>query len=108
MNTAVSFVLAAVLTCATEAPVVYLSLKKDRPKDLISNIILINLITNLSLNLLNFIIRSVIFVLAAELLIPIIEAFMYRYCYPKIPMAKLLIVTYIANAVSLGLGFLLL
>ena len=88
-------IIAATLTCLIESPIVYLYLHKQAKKDLILNIILINLITNLILNVTNMLISSVIFVLIAEAVIPVIEAYMYRYCYPSINIKKLLFICYL-------------
>ena len=104
----IALILAAVLTCVIELPIIYCSFKKEQCPKLVSNIILINLITNLTLNILNIFIGSISFVIGAELLIPAIEAVMYQYCYHNIKIGKLLIVCYIANAISFGLGLLIL
>ena len=50
---AIALILAAVLTCVIELPIIYFSFKKEQCPKLVSNIILINLITNLTLNILN-------------------------------------------------------
>lgn len=95
---------AAVLTCIIEAPIVYFYLPKQIRANLILNIVLINLITNLTLNTCSLIFYSWGFVIVAELIIPIIEAYMYRYCYPQINIKKLLFICYLANAASFGFG----
>ena len=107
MKTAILFLFAAILTCIAEAPIIYLALRKNKPKKLFLCIILINLTTNLSLNIANLFFQSFAFIILAELVIPIMEAYMYRLFYPKISAANLLSITYIANAFSLGIGFLI-
>ena len=100
--------IAATLTCIIELPIIYFCFRKERLSNLISNIVLINLITNLTLNVANILIQSNMFVYSAEIIIPAIEAAMYQYCYHKISITKWLIVCYMANAISFGLGLLIL
>ena len=101
----------AFLTCLLETPIVWGFLRKDKCKDLMLNCVLINLITNLTLNSTVYLlvyagIRPEVFILIAELIIPVIEAYMYRYCYSHISIKKFLLMAYIANAVSFFIGLL--
>lgn len=102
-----ALLIAAGLTCIIETLIISIIFKKEKLQNLILNIVLINLITNLTLNILNIIIQSPNFVIGAEIIIPAIEAVMYQYCYPKIKISKWLTICYIANAVSFGIGLLL-
>ena len=103
---------AAFLTCLLETPIVWGFLRNDKCKDLILNCVLINLITNLTLNSSTYLlvyagIQTTVFVWIAELIIPVIEAYMYRYCYSNISIKKLLLMAYIANAVSYITGLII-
>ncbi len=104
--------IAAILTCILEAPIVYLFLSRNKCQDILLNIVLINVITNVTLNMVLSILRfhqvpTTLFTLIAEWIIPIIEAWMYKYCYKHIPIGKLLLLCYIANLFSYLTGLLL-
>lgn len=104
--------IAAILTCILEAPIVYLFLSRNKCQNILLNIILINVITNVTLNMVLSILRfyqvpTTLFTLIAEGIIPIIEAWMYKYCYKPIPVGKLLILCYMANLFSYLTGLLL-
>lgn len=104
--------IAAILTCILEAPIVYLFLSRNKCQDILLNIVLINVITNVTLNMVLSILRfyqvpTTLFTLIAEGVIPIIEAWMYKYCYRHIPIGKLLFLCYIANLFSYWTGLLL-
>ena len=96
---------AAILTCILEAPIVYLFLSRNKCQNILLNIVLINVITNVTLNMVLSILRfyqapTTAFTFIAEGIIPIIEAWMYKYCYKHIPVGKLLILCCIANLFS--------
>ena len=111
----ISIIVAAILTCFIETLIITRLLKQYKLKSLISNTIIINLITNLTLNItticlifldVNFEIRNY-FIVIAELTIPIVEYFMFRYCYPQISKIKLLTTSGIANILSFSIGLLI-
>lgn len=104
--------IAAILTCILEAPIVYLFLSRNKCQDILLNIVLINVITNVTLNMVLSILRfyqapTTAFTFIAEGIIPIVEAWMYKYCYRHIPIGKLLLLCYIANLFSYLTGLLI-
>lgn len=107
-----NMLIAAILTCCIETSIMLIFLNKEQLKYLTLNVILINLITNLTLNLLILLfvacnIYHVWFVIIAELIIPIIEYFMFRYYYSQINQKKLFLLCWIANIASVTIGLLL-
>lgn len=111
----VMLIKALVLTLLLEAPIIWLGLGVHMPAEekgkLIVNFLLINAITNITLNTcilaLGFFLSGPIgwgMVLLAELIIPVIEAWMYSYTTKEFSMKRLLVVCYLANAVSFLLG----
>ena len=108
----INILLAAVLACIIETIIVLAVLKQDQLKNLLLNIVLINLITNLTLNLSIMLltllgVNATIFVIIAELAIPIVEFFMFKYCYPKLNKRKLFLTCCLANVVSFSISFLI-
>lgn len=111
----VMIIKALFLTLLLEAPVIWLGLgihthAKERGK-LVVNFLLINSITNIILNTcilaFGFFFGGPIgwgIVLLAELIIPLIEAKMYHYTTKEFSVKRLLVVCYLANAVSFLLG----
>ncbi len=104
--------LTVILTLILEFPIIWISFGR-RTKNkmrLFGNFVLINAITNLCLN------AGIVFdtyysvgfgssgILIAELIIPAIEAVMFRYATKEISWKRLLITCYIANAVSFLVG----
>ena len=97
----------AFVTNLIEMPVIFVVFKRysDNHKRLVINIILINIITNMSLNsiLVTGFLENTpryIFVAVMELLIPLWEALMYYKTLNGIGKAKLIVTCYIANILS--------
>lgn len=109
---------ALLLTLVLEAPVIWLGLgtciSEGNKRKLIVNFILINAITNIAFNTLLYAFSLFILTLSGiilvyvivilELIIPFIEAKMYRYTTNEFSMKRLLVTCYIANIVSFLLG----
>lgn len=99
---------AVLLTCLIETPLICQLFSKYKLKSLIFNTILINCITNLTLNLFVIAFHNItwicIFICIAELLIPIIEWQMFLYCYNELPLKKVLFISYFVNACSFIIG----
>ena len=103
--------IALVITLVLEAPVIWLRLGKDAKdkKKFMLNFVLINAITNITLNtcvLLGFMLGPILYIgiIAAELVIPLIEAKMYQYTTKEFTWKELVVACYIANAVSFFIG----
>ncbi len=104
--------IAAGLTCFIETVIVSIIMKQEKLQNLKLNTILINLITNLTLNI-SLIVLSLVglktefingFTIAAELIIPIVEYFMFLYCYPQLNKKKLFFTSLMANAITFAVG----
>ncbi|MBQ8624634.1 MAG: hypothetical protein IJ419_00480 [Agathobacter sp.] len=109
---------ALLLTLVLEAPVIWLGLgtriSEGNKRKLIVNFVLINAITNIAFNTLLYAFSLFILTLSGiilvyvivilELIIPFIEAKMYRYTTNEFSMKRLLVTCYIANIVSFLLG----
>lgn len=104
-----NLIIAMAATVILEVPVVFAGFKRYRPKNIIVNAVLVNLITNMTLNLLrNFgIATSTLGLLVAETVVIIVEIGMYYYCTreAKVPMKRILLTTVAANAFSFSAGF---
>ena len=103
------------LTWGLEAAVIWFGMgilvPKGRRGKFISNFVLINAITNLSLNFLKllmslflgtYIVWGIVIVL--ELMIPVIEAKMYRYTTSAFSLKRAIVTCYIANLFSFFVG----
>lgn len=100
---------ALLLTILIEAVVILPLFRKysDSFKGLCINFILVNAITNLTLNLIIlFFSLNVVMILVMELLIPLIEAFMYKVGHVKATWKRLTVVCYLSNVLSFTLGLL--
>lgn len=100
---------ALLLTILIEAVVILPLFRKysDSFKRLCINFILVNAITNLTLNLfILFFSLNVVMILVMELLIPLIEAFMYKVGHVKATWKRLTVVCYLSNVLSFTLGLL--
>lgn len=69
---------------------------------LVYNFILINAITNLSLN--SLILAGMDKIILAELIIPLIEAALFIYVGVKRSKLSIILICYVANLLSFGLG----
>ncbi len=104
--------IATLITLVLEAPVIWFCLGRyaENTKKLMGNFILINGITNLTLNTAIFMLGLLYvdwieqFVIIAELVIPIIEAGMFYFTTKEFSLKKLIVICYIANAISFLLG----
>lgn len=76
----------------------------DNLGKLVLNFLLINCITNLSLNTLVLIFGIHYFTLGLELIIPIIEAYMFKYAGVTQNRKSILITCFIANLLSFIIG----
>ena len=99
------------VTLVLEAPVIWFGLAKHASNKMrfMVNFVLINAITNITLNtciMCSFMLGPIVYIgiILAELMIPLIEAKMYQYTTKEFSWKKLVIVCYIANAVSFLLG----
>lgn len=99
------------LTIVLEYKIIQISFQKtlEHCKNLTSNFILINVITNVSLTAMNFLFNSfgsftfiTLFIL--ELLIIFIEANMYLYCYTELSPKRAIVTSALANTFSATLG----
>lgn len=100
---------ALLLTILIEAVVILPLFRKysDSFKRLCINFILINAITNLTLNLCIFCFSlNTVVIVMMELMIPLIEAFMYKVGHVEAGEKRLIGVCYLANAISFTLGLL--
>ena len=111
----IQILIAAGLTCFIETILASLIMKREKLHHLKLNTILINAITNLTLNI-SIVILSILqatngiingFTICAELMIPVVEYFMFQYCYPNLNKKKLLITSVILNATTFILGLML-
>lgn len=100
-----------ILTVLLELPVVYAFLRKYKPERFVGNVILINMITNIALNLVRLVFfpESVIFTLVGEIVVVLIEAEMFAFAWrEKIPLGRLLLTSFVANLFSVAVGGLIL
>lgn len=111
----IEILIAAGLTCFIETILISLIMKQEKLQNLKLNTILINLITNLTLNL-SLVILSWLqvtpfcingFTIIAEFIIPIAEYFMFSYCYPQIKKKKLFLTSLILNVITFIIGLII-
>lgn len=76
----------------------------DNFRKLVINFILINCITNLSLNILVLIFNINLFTLALELIIPVAEAYMFEYAGVNRRRSTIVTICFIANILSFIIG----
>ena len=100
------YVLAVLLTILIEFPIVRLLLGKK--ENIIFNITAVNTITNLLLNALLLLFNAYRYVLLGEAIVIVAEAFLYKYAYRDERLLKLIGISTLANAVSYGIGILIL
>ncbi len=94
----------ALLTVLIEVPLTAYFLKK---KDIRMNAALINLITNLTMNLFLGLFlkqRGWGILLGCETIVVLAEAVMYRYAYPEEAFGKLLKISLLTNVISFVAG----
>lgn len=105
----VYFIHPLILTILIELTLLYIVFK-DKYKKFFLNIILINAITNLTLNCIYFALILLeqkninIFIIFFEILIPLIECCMFKFCYNDIDIKKNLLIFYIVNIISFTVG----
>jgi len=106
MNLIVAFLATVIL----EIPVIYAAFRRYRPRNIILNSILINGVTNLTLNLFRFVglVYSTAILLCAEAIIVLVEIGMFYYCTRdvEIPMKRIILACLASNAFSFSVGFL--
>lgn len=110
---AILFVIFAplILTICIEYNIINSTFSKiieDRTK-LLSNYILINIMTNVGLTftyILTHLFNQInpFHLLILEVVIIVIEAFLYRYCYKELPLMKAILTSALANILSAVLG----
>lgn len=118
-------ILGVLLTLAVELPLCYLFVRKQLKgkKDFIIFCILINVITNLSLNVivaaLVYVVDSFLYftawvdfdelegialMLVLEALIVVMEFLMYHFTFPELKKKRLFLMSLLANTLSFGIG----
>ena len=119
METAFELILVALLTFAIELPIVILgmigTIKRIGFGKLVLNIFLVNLITNLCLNVLLLInsfygypFGRIVSMAILEVFVFAAECVMYAFCFKdKVSKLRICIVTLVANLVSFLLGLLM-
>lgn len=110
---AILFVIFAplILTICIEYTIINSTFSKiiESKTKLLSNYILINIMTNVGLTftyILTHLFGQInpLDLLILEIIIILIEAFLYRYCYKEIPLMKAILTSALANILSAVLG----
>lgn len=102
-----SYLLALIVTLIIESLIIFPCFRShcDNLRKLAINFLLINAITNLSLNILVGIFGVSTFALLLELIIPLVEARMFRYAGVTGKRRFIVIICYIANLLSFAIGY---
>lgn len=104
----IPFAAAAILTILIEAVIIIPAFYKHslNKRQLVFNVILVNAITNITLNLIVYMAGSLrlYVIVAGELVIPVIEGLMYKAGTLKLSDKRIIGICYLANIVSFSVG----
>lgn len=93
---------AVAITIIFEYPIIRLSFGKQ--KNIVANVALINSITNIALNMIVMTILDIRYVLIPEMIIVLVEMYMYKWCYKALSNKRVFITSLLANTVSFIIG----